>query len=37
MFAQDDVLVLGRVEVAAQLVGRGPRRLLEAQVRAGFS
>ena len=29
--SQDDVLVLGRVEVASQLVGSGPERLLEAQ------
>jgi hypothetical protein len=28
------VLVLGRVEVTAQLIGGGPQRLLESQIRA---
>ena len=33
--AEDDVLVLGRVHVGAELVGGLPELLLEAEVRAG--
>ena len=35
--AEDDVLVLGRVHVAAQLVGGGPELLLEADERAALA
>ena len=35
--AEDDVLVLGRVHVVAQLVGRLPELLLEAEVRGGIA